>query len=310
MRALIYRQFGDPGVCSIEQIDPPMAQAGQYRVKVISAALNPKDVLVRKGRFSRFSGRRFPFGLGYDFSGRLISGPGLAPGTAVFGMLGGWIGRSMAEELVCNERELAPLPEGLDLVAASAVPLVGLTALQALRDHLQLRPGQRLWIHGASGGVGTAAVQIARCMGADILTTSSSGNREMCRSLGANEARDYKDALPLGEANAFDAIFDTFGNLGFARARRALTPTGRFVGTVPSRALILDRLRSLMPGGQQARLVVVQARRPDLDLLARWMSEGALRPVIHQVMSWRQHEEAQRILESRHARGKLVLRID
>ena len=202
----------------------------RVRSSVTYAALNPKDALVRKGKFKVLSGRRFPKHCGVDFAG-IVEAPygDLRAGDAVFGALSEWrFARGTLAELVApRAAEVARIPAGVAEADAAAVALVGLTALQALRDVARVGGGASVLINGASGGVGTVAVQIARILGARVTTVSSAATMALCRSLGADETLDYTRLdEALGDAG-FDVVFDVFGNLRFAHARAALRRRGR-----------------------------------------------------------------------------------
>lgn len=299
------------------QLEPapvPEVGRGEVRLRVAAAALNPKDVLLRKGRFSLLGGWSFPRGTGFDVAGTVEeAGPGVSewrPGDRVFGFLNGFHGGSCADEVVVPVDQLAPLPASLSWVEAAALPLAGSTALQALRDLARVVPGSRVLIHGASGGVGVHAIQIARALGAHVTTTSSEANRERCAQLGAQTTLTYDDPqAPFAQQARYDAIFDVFGNRRFAWAIDGLARGGTYVTTVPSSQIGLDAARTLL-GERRARLVVVRARRTDLDALARMIDIGALRPVVDRVFPLEETAEAQRYLESRHARGKIVISVD
>ena len=190
------------------------------------------------------------------------------------------------------------------------MPLASLTALQALRDLGELVPGQRVLIHGASGGVGVHAVQIAKVLGAHVTTLTSAAAVELVRSLGADEAIDRAtwQPTPPTPAAAFDVVFDVFGNRTFGEMRSLLTARGTFISTVPKLHVVLSRFRTALTR-PRARLVVVRSRRADLEWLAALVERGQLRAVIDRVLPLAHIAEAQRYLATRRARGKVVLRV-
>ena len=315
MRALVYDAYGGLDRLAFRDLAVPACARDEVLVRVRAAALNPKDSFVRKGRFRMISGRTFPKYVGADFSGEVAAlgadVRGLAPGDRVFGMLEEWTYRrgTLAEYVAPRAREVALMPRALSFEDAAALPLVSLTALQALRGVARLRKGDAVCIHGASGGVGTAAIQLAVALGAIVTTTSSAANRELCRSLGATEALDYATDAPFSVAQRFRVVLDAFGNLSFDRVERALRPSGIYVTTVPSLRIVRDSLRTLARW-PRARLVVVRARRADLDTLTRLVDEKQLRPVVDRVISFDQAIEGLRHLETKHARGKIVVKVD
>lgn len=319
MKALAYERYGPPDVLAVRTLPAPRPGAGEVLVRVRAAGLNPKDVLVRKGKFRWLAAAPLPRVCAYDFAGEVAElgsrVRGVRVGQAVYGMLNRWAAGAAAEWVTVPEDELAPMPlipsdaEPKDpYVLAAAVPLAALTALQALRDLLRVAPGQRVLINGASGGVGTFAVQIARIYGARVVTTSSAGNQALCRELGAAEALDYASTDPA-QAGPFEGIFDVFGSLPFPRARGALTPAGRYVTAIPTPRNVLRDVMT-RASARSARLVVVRSRRRDLEVLTRWLVQGALRPVVDRVFALDDGAAAHAYIETKRARGKVVLRID
>lgn len=310
MRALRYHAYGGIDQLRLEDAEAPQRRGAQLCVAVVRAALNPKDALFRKGRFRRLSGRRFPKIPGADFAGRVLEDPSgrYAPGTRVFGALDEWrfLRGTLAEVVVVAPRELARLPEEVSFDDGAAVALAGLTALQALRDLGQISPGQRVLIHGASGGVGIFAVQIARRLGAEVVTITSAANLDLVRSLGATEALAYD----RGETPSapLDLVFDVYGTLPRHKAAAWLSPGGAWVGTVPSaRALWRDALSRLLP--LKERLVVVRSSTEDLEILASWLATRELRTVVDRTLPLASFREAFERLESRRTRGKIVIEV-
>jgi len=314
MRALLYDRYGGLDVLRPCEIALPAPGPDEVLVRVRAAALNPKDVLVRKGRFRLLSGRRFPKGVGLDFAGEAVARGsrirGVAVGDRVYGALQQWSYRrgTLAEYVAVRDSEFAPMPGALAFEEAAALPLVSLTALQALRDLAGVRDGERVCVHGASGGVGTAAVQMARALGATVATTSSEANRDLCSSLGASETFDYARGDAFSGAHRFRVIFDAFGDLSFARVRPALDARGVYVTTVPSRRVFGDAIRTLA-GYPRARLVVARSRRADLEWISDLVERGGLRPVVEMVVPFGDAVQGLRRLETRHARGKIVVRL-
>lgn len=314
MRALVYGRYGKIDVLELRDMPVPVAGRGEVLVRVRAAALNPKDSFVRKGRFRLVSGRSFPKRVGADVAGEVMeSGAGvrgLPRGTKVFGMLSEWTYRrgTVAEYVAIEENEVGVMPEGLSFEEAAALPLVSLTALQALRDVARVRPGDHVCIHGASGGVGTAAIQIAAALGGIVTTTSSARNREFCRSLGATEALDYAHDAPFSGVSRYRVVLDAFGNLSLDRVKRALAKDGIYVTTVPSTRIALDTVRTVI-GSPRARLIIVRPRRSDLDAITSFVRAGQLRPVIDRVVSLDDAIEGVRHLETKRARGKVIVRV-
>ncbi len=312
MKAVVYDRFGGPEVLRVADLAAPADRPGAARVNVHAAALNPKDSLIRKGRFALLSGRHFPQGLGYDFAGTLDAPvAGFSAGERVFGMLPGFRGATLAETLIISPEHLARMPAGLSFEEAAALPLVCLTALQALEPAIQrarTAGAPAVLIHGASGGVGVHAIQIARTLGAKVITTSSQANLAACAALGADETLDYRVTTGLDRVAAFDVVFDVFGNQSFKRARASLKPDGTYVTTVPSARNAFDELRTRF-SQRRAELVVVRSRQADLKRISAWVESQQLRPVIDRVFELSETAEAQRLIETKRARGKVVIRV-
>jgi NADPH:quinone reductase-like Zn-dependent oxidoreductase len=314
MRAIVYDRFGPPEVLEQRVLPAPVAGPGEVLVRVKAAALNPKDSFVRKGRMVLFSGKKFPRLLGYDVSG-VVEAVGaqvtrFRPGDAVFGMRNGFDGGTVAELVAVKEDELAKKPAAVSFEEAAAVPLAALTALQALRDCGGLTPGGQVLIHGASGGVGVFAVQLARRLGAHVTTTSSAKNLDFLRGLGADVTLDYAVDAGLEPTRRWSVFFDVFGNRSFAKARASLAPKGVYVSTVPGPGIVMTDLLTRLSPGRRARLVVVRSNAKDLDFLASALEAGTLRPVVDRVVPMAETAAGQTHIETKRARGKVVVRVE
>lgn len=312
MRALTYTGYGSSEELALRDVPAPRPGRGEVLVQVRAAALNPKDVFTLKGRFRFLSGYRFPKIVGLDFAGEVVAAaPELAayrPGDAVYGLLGGFsaVRGTVAEQVVVPVGWLAAKPRRASFEEAAAIALAGSTALQALRDIAHLGPGDRILIHGASGGVGALAIQLAKLYGAHVTSTSSAANMERCRALGADEALDYDAGDLLTRARDLRVVFDVFGNLSLSRVRPVLRPGGVFVTTVASRRIFLDTVRTAL-GPVRARMLSVRPRTADLELLARFVDDGRLLPQIDRVFPFEEAVVAVRYVETGRAHGKVVV---
>ncbi len=313
MKAVEYDRYGPASVLQVRDVPRPTPGRGELLVRVRAAALNPKDVMIRSGKFRVFTGRRFPKRVGFDWSGEIAEvGPGVtgvAVGAAYFGMVDGYQGGACAEYFVARQGDCTPKPARLDFLLAAAVPLAASTALQALRDVAHVERGMRLLVNGASGGVGVFAIQIAKMLGTHVTTTSSAGNLELCRKLGADVATDYRATDALAGGDRFDAVFDVFGNRSFREARAALAPRGVYVKTVPKARDILDVARTSFTF-PRARLVVVRPRARDLAFIAECVDQGRVVPIVDTVYPLDRIAEAEEHVETKHSRGKVVVRLD
>jgi NADPH:quinone reductase-like Zn-dependent oxidoreductase len=311
MLAARHDRHGPPDVLTVREVPLPKLGARQWLVRVEAAALNPKDVVLRSGRMRPLDGFG-PYAVAFDWAGTLVArgarAPELALGTRLFGMLDGFRGGACAQYVVTGSSGCAEVPRALDLEQASALPLVSLTALQALRDVARVRAGQRVLINGAAGGVGSVAVQIAKVLGADVHATASPHNHALLRSLGAREASDYRELSQTLQRERFDVVFDAFGALSLSEVRPGLKERGTLVTTLPKLKHVL-RIVLSVASRQRMRMVVVRPRRADLEYLAALAERGQLVPVIDRVVPLAEVADAYRHLATKHARGKIVLRI-
>ncbi len=313
MKSAVFHAFGDIDVIRIVDVEIPATGESEVLVRVRAAAVNPKDTFIRKGRFAALTGSGFPMRTGFDFSGEVGHvGSGLTgykEGDPVYGMLDGWEGGTCAEYLVVKPHQLSIKPTNLSFEEAAALPLVSLTALQALRDEAHIKSGFHVCINGAAGGVGSMAVQIAKCFDATVTAISSRQNHKFLRDLGANRCIDYHDTDITSSQERFDIFFDVFGNQLFDNVRPILAPKGVWVSTVlrPEVGEAVERTRDSK--GQCARLVIVRADREDLNQVRQWAEAGLIRPVIQQVFPLADIAAAHRQQESKHTRGKLVVTI-
>lgn len=313
MRAWGFRRYGPSGVMEQIEVEKPRAASDEVLVRVAAAGINPVDWRLRSGQL-RFATRlKMPFVPGSDVAGIVEAvGPGVTrfrPGDAVYAMLSTLAGGGYAGYATVAERDAARVPSGISFVEAAAVPLAALTALQALRDKAELRPGDRVLVNGASGGVGSFAVQIATAMGARVTGASSSRNADLVRGLGAEEVLDYtREDVTAGEER-YDAVFDAANVLSFRKVRRVLRPDGAFV-TVNPVIGIMPRWPARFRGGRRLRSVLVRPSGADLEMLSIWISEGRVKPMVDRSYPLTDVIEAHRYSEGGRARGKIVLVVD
>ena len=313
MLAVRYRNYGSLRGLELEQAPVPDVGADQVLVRISHAALNPKDTLLRTGKFQALSGRSFPKFAGLDFAGEVLESrcDRYRPGELVFGFLNEWKGRrgTLAELVTAGRAELAHLPPGVSLEQGAGVALAGTACLQALRDIGHVGPGTRVLIHGASGGVGTCAIQIARLLGATVTTLSSEPNRALCQELGAADARSYPQMDLLRELRAFDCVFDVHGSLSGRALRSAMKPGAIFISTTPT---LMRLLRSVVTRVSSVRETVVLTRpcEADLQQLADWLGKGQLHAIVEARFPLVQVQQAFADLERNHVRGKVIIEIN
>jgi NADPH:quinone reductase-like Zn-dependent oxidoreductase len=322
MQAITYHQYGPPDVLELETVELPALGDDEVLVRVRAASVNPRDWHYLRGLpyIMRPIGLRIPKdgGLGSDMAGQ-VEAVGRAvtrfrPGDEVYAFVlaGGFAGYARVPENV-----LGPKPANLSFVQAAAVPLAALTALQGLRDHGRVQPGQRVLIIGASGGVGTFAVQLAKLFGAEVTGVCSTRNLELVRSLGADDVIDYTREDFAGNGRRYDLVFQLAGTRSPGAIRRALTPKGRLIlssGESSGRWVgPMDRIvkaAALSPFVPQT-LAPFEAKqsRDDLQVLKDLIEAGKLTPVIDRTYPLRETPEALRYLEKGHARGKVVITV-
>ncbi len=312
MRAVVIDRYGGPEVLRLADVPRPVPTRGQVLVRTRFIGVNPKDVIVRKGKFQIATGKKFPLIVGHDIAGEVVEagiGADLAEGDVVFGMINDFAGRAYSEYAAVSCQQLALAPSSIDLSAAAAVPLAAQTALQGLRDDAHVKPGQRVLINGASGGVGVFAVQIAKVLGAHVTAVCSHRNLELVTELGADRVVDYTQTELSELDQRFDVIFDVFGNYCFDQVKHLIEPRGVYVHTIPSARVFKDVARTFVRR-KRAKLVIVKSRRADLDWLRQQIDSGAIRVVVDRSFSLKDVAEAHRYMETKRARGKVVLAVD
>lgn len=312
MRAMVIDAYGAPEVLHEASVPRPVPKGNQVLVRTEFIGVNPKDVIVRKGKFKIMTGNKFPLIVGHDIAGRVVeAGPGadLAVGEAVFGMINDFAGRAYAEFAAVNANQLARAPQSIDLRVAAAVPLAAQTALQGLRDDAKVTSGHNVLINGASGGVGVFAVQIAKILGARVTAVCSHRNIDLVRELGADAVIDYTQTDLLTSTEKFDTFYDVFGNHHFDKVVHLLKSRATYIQTIPSARIFKDVARTSIRR-QRARLVVVRSRRAQLDWLRTQIDGGRLRVVVDRTFPLSEVAEAHRYMETKRARGKVVLEVD
>jgi NADPH:quinone reductase-like Zn-dependent oxidoreductase len=324
MKAIVNRAYGQPDVLKLDDVDPPVARDCEVLVQVHAAAINPGDWDVMRGTpyvLRLATGLRRPRNkiLGLAVAGRVEAMgrdvKGFLPGDQVFA----GIGRGGFAEYVCvPETALAPMPSNLTFEQAAAVPISGTAALQALRDVARIRPGQKVLINGASGGVGTIAVQIARWFGAEVTGVCSTANVDLVRSIGADHVIDYTQEDFTGGGQLHDVILDNVGNRSLSELRRALARQGtlipnsnkgggRWIGAYLRRAIQALLLSPFV--SQRLRPFAASETRQDLVALAGLIEAGAVTPVIDSTYPLHEVAAAMRHYGAGHVGGKVVIRV-
>jgi len=314
MKAIVQNAYGSPDVLKLKEVTKPVVKENEVMVSVIAAGLNAGDIFSMRGspwlaRFSVGFPKPKDYILGWDMAGS-VQAVGktvtqFKPGDEVFATCGS----TLAEYVCVAEDKLAMKPTNLTFEQASAVPSAAITALQGLRDAGKLRTGQKVLINGASGGVGTFAVQIAKAFGAEVTGVCSTKNVEMVLSIGADHVIDYTKEDFTKSGQSYDLILDNVANHSFSDLRRALTPQGIVIpnsghggmGYVIKAFLLSPFMR------QQGSPFVAKPNNKDLVILKELIESGKITPVMDKTYPLSDTPEAFRYLEEEHARGKVVI---
>ena len=317
MKAIVQNEYGSPDVLKLKEVDKPVVKENDVLVSVHAVALNAGDYFSMRGSpwLARFT-VGFPkpknYILGWDLAGHVEAvGKNVKlfqPGDEVFASCNG----TLAEYACAAEEKFAMKPTNLTFEQAAAVPTAAITALQGLRDAGKVQPGQKVLINGASGGVGTFAVQIAKSFGAEVTGVCSTRNVDMVRSIGANHVIDYTQEDFTQSGQRYDLILDNVANRSFSDLRHALTPQGIIIpnsghggmGYVIKAFLLSPFMR------QQGRMYLASSNNKDLVVLKELIEAGKVTPVIDRTYPLSDTPEAFRYLEEDHARGKVVITVE
>ena len=302
-------------VPKIFEVEKPLVGSGSVLVEVKGSSLNPADIKVMSGKDGAgfLHDSKFPILLGYDFAGMVAQTgagvTGFAPGQEVYGFLpyaGSTRQGAFSQYVVAKAGEIALKPKSHSFAQAASLSTAACTALQGLRDHGKLKAGQKVFINGASGGVGSMAIQMAKIMGAEVWASASSKNLDYLKSLGADQALDY-EATPVERiSGAFDLVFDVASNAGFSRCAPKLAPGGVYVALLPSPLLIRGWLRSLF-SSKSCRFVIAKSDPANLGLIAQWAEEGKLKPCLDATFSFGEIPQALGALKQKSPRGKIAV---
>jgi NADPH:quinone reductase-like Zn-dependent oxidoreductase len=323
MKAMVYTHYGSPDVLQLKEVEKPEPQDDEVLVKVHAASANAYDLHFLKADpfFLRLMGGGFlkpihPI-LGADIAGQ-VEAVGrnvkqFQPGDEVFGLARHACG-GFAEYVCAPETALELKSVHSSFEEAAAVPMAGLTALQGLRDYGQIRPGQKVLVHGASGGVGTFAVQIARSFGAEVTAVCSSRQVDTARSLGADHIIDYTREDFTQNEQQYDLIFAANGNHSIFAYQRALSPSGTFVMAGGSMAQLFQTML-LGPwlsktGGKRMSTMLAKPSQSDLGLISELLEAGKVKPVIDRCFPLHDTADALRYLDEGHARGKVIITVE
>jgi NADPH:quinone reductase-like Zn-dependent oxidoreductase len=306
-KAIRFHDYGGPEALHFEEIEQPAPKDGEILVRVHAASVNPVDWKIRDGLVRKRFNLPLPVIPGGDLSGEVAAvGPGVthfAVGQPVFAMIGLW--GAYAEHVAFNAAMAARKPASIDHVQAASVPLVGLTAWQALHEQGELRRGQRVFVHAAAGGVGGFAVQLARAAGAVVIASAAAKNADYVRGLGASEVLDYRTDSAAHHAGSIDLVVGLAGGDASVRSLELLTPAGALLAVAAPSEALKERAAKL------GRRVLALQVRPDgaqLAQIASLIDAGTVTSTVAAVFPLAEAAAAQELSKLGHTRGKIVLK--
>src|ERR1700736_2254873 len=306
MKAIVAHEYGGPEVLKLEEVPVPEPKENEVLVRVIASGVNPADPLILNGKFAKEFGTHLPLILGYDMAGVVVKTGAkvtkLKVGDPVYAYLlwgGGW-----AEYCISNEGESSIKPKSLSFVDASAVPLAGLTAWQALIDTGKIQSGQTVLIHGGSGGVGGFAIQIAKARGARVIATASTANQDLLKQLGAAVTIDYTKQKFEEIAHDVDFVLDPVGRETLKRSY-GVVKKGGIVVTIVSRCDEAELKKHQIRGASLSS----HPNSAELAEVTKLIDAGKIKPIVSQVLPQTDAATDDAQAESHHTRGKIVLKI-
>jgi len=308
MKAIVVHEYGGPEVLKYEDTPRPELKENQILVRVIAAGVNPVDGMIRSGMFAKYEKTTFPMILGSDIAG-VVEKTGskitkFKAGDPVYAYVSLKNGGGYAEYAVATEKEASPKPKSLTYVEAAAVPVVALTAWQALIDTAKLSAGQTALIHGGSGGVGSFAIQIAKARGAKVIATASTPNQDLLKQLGADVAVDYTKTKFEDVAKDVDVVLDSVGKDTLARSYGVVKKGGFIVSLVarPDPA-------ELDKHGIRGAPISVEPNSSELAEIGKLIDEKKIKVIVSQVLPLAEAAKAQEQAATGHTRGKIVLKV-
>lgn len=322
MKAVAYSNYGSPEVVQITEVDKPVPQDNEVLIRVHAVTITAADSFMRKGEpfIARIGGGLSkPKGIpGAELAGEVEAiGEAVTRfkvGDRVYAATGMDSGAHAEYKCLPEDGAMALMPAKSSYAEAAAISEGALTALPFLRDKAKLQPGQRVLINGASGSVGTAAVQIAKHFGAHVTGVCSGANVELVRSLGADEVIDYTQEDFTQNGQSYDVIFDAIGKNSYGRCKNSLTESGIYMTTVPSLGILLQMLWTSRMSRKKATIAFAglrstEAKAADLRLVTEWTEAGVLVPVIDRSYSFEEIVEAHRYVDTERKRGNVVVNL-
>jgi NADPH:quinone reductase-like Zn-dependent oxidoreductase len=308
MKAIAVHEYGGPNVLKYQDVPRPEPKDDEILVRVMAAGVNPVDGMIRLGMFGKDEKAVFPMILGADIAG-VVEKTGskvtkFKAGDPLFAYVSLKTGGGYAEYAVATESEASPKPKSLTYVEAAAVPVVALTAWQALVDTAKLSAGQTVLIHGGSGGVGTFAIRIAKARGAKVIATASTANQELLKELGADVAIDYTKQKFEDVAKGVDVVLDSVGKDTLARSY-GVVKRGGFIVSIVARPDPTELEKRGIKGGS----ISVEPNSSELAEIGKLIDEKKIRVIVSQTFPLSEALKAQEQVATGHTRGKIVLKV-
>ncbi len=309
MKAMVYDRYGDASVLHLAELPKPHRLPGQIIIEVMVSSVNPIDYRMRQGEMRGLIPFGFPRIPGYDVAGVVAESADdsqFAAGDRVMAFLNSSRGGACADFVACAINAATKIPDDMSFEEAAAIPLAGSTALQALRDHGQMKKSEQVLINGASGGVGAFAIQVAKAAGCHVDAVASGDNEEFCYSLGADRFFNYSTTKFTELGEQWDLIFDAAGKSDYLDARKVLRKDGRYVTTEPDVKGMLTTFLT-WPLSRKGKLMLARPRSEDLEELVRLWSEGHLKVTIDSRFPLDRIAEAHQRVEQGVDHGKVVV---
>jgi NADPH:quinone reductase-like Zn-dependent oxidoreductase len=308
MKAIVIHEYGGPEVLKYEDVPRPEPKADQILIRVIAAGVNPVDGMIRSGMFAKNGNGAFPLILGGDIAG-IVERAGneitkFKAGDPVFAYVSLDSGGGYAQYAVVPERDAAPKPESLTYVEAAGVPIVALTAWQALNDAAKLNAGQTVLIHGGSGGVGSFAIQIAKARGAKVIATASTANQDVLKQLGTDVAIDYTKQKFEEIAKDVDVVLDSVGKDTLTRSYGVVKKGGIIVSLVAR-----PHQSELEKHGIRGVALSVEPNSGELAQIGKLIDDKKIRVIVSQTFPLSEAAKAHEQVATGHTRGKIVLKV-
>ncbi|MEG4815142.1 NAD(P)-dependent alcohol dehydrogenase [Microcoleus sp. K5-D4] len=314
MKAVAFDRYGSAEELQYRELEKPIAKSNELLVRVRASSVNPVDWKIRQGHLQLLTGFNFPRIVGSDISGVVVEVgrevTKFQPGDEVYTFLNPISGGACAEYAVVAESDAAIKPKNITHAEAAAVPIAGLTALQSLRDLGKIQAGNKVLINGASGGVGTFSVQVAKAMNAEVTGVCSAKNRELVKSLGADFVLDYEEIDFTQQTDKYDIILDAVGTRTFAECEKVLQPEGIYISTLPSFENLAPMLTSWFISGKKAKFILANANPSDLGALRELIESDKVEPIVDRTYSLAEVAAAHAYSETGRAIGKIAIVIE